>query len=369
MPAVAARARKPFSHDCPPRADIDCAFIAARQPFVAHGYCMFSWILALLLAIVVWSAAAVYLWWGQRRRDETRAGLAALANLHWRDFSEIVRRALHDERGWTLAAQPELDGSPRSDFLMRSQQGTLWMVSCKHGRAYRIGAAAVNELGAVLRLAGAQGGVLITEGKVEREGLVAADKQAVEILDGRRIWPVLKPYLPAEIESRIVNSARRRAQRHTGIAALASLTLGLVVGLGYLSSHPPTANLAAPAATATTAPAPTRQPPPPVPAATPATPAASAEPIVGRPADPDPATLDRYQAAVSRALAQTPGITRGIWLTRLTLAVDRQADDATAWPLICREVERYPMLRTVRIQLNPRPGTNEPVRWRQCTTI
>ncbi len=328
---------------------------------------MFSWILALLLATVVWSAAALYLWWVRRRRDETRAGLAALANLHWRDFSEIVRRALHDERGWTTAAQSEEDGSPRSDFLMRSQQGTLWMVSCKHGRAYRIGAAAVNELGAALRLAGAQGGVLITEGKVEREGLVAADKQAVEILDGRRIWPVLKPYLPAEIENRIVHTARRRAQRHTGIAAMASLTLGLVVGLGYLSSHPPAINATAAAPTA--APAPTRPAPPRAPAATPVTPAATTEAIVGRPADPDPATLDRYQAAVSRALAQTPGITRGIWLTRLTLAVDRDADDATAWPLICREVERYPMLRTVRIQLNPRPGVDEPVRWRQCSTI
>jgi len=327
---------------------------------------MFSWILALLLAVVVWSASTVYLWWVRRRRDETRAGLAALANLHWRDFSEIVRRALHDERGWTLAAQSEDDGSPRSDFLMRSGQGTPWMVSCKHGRAYRIGAAAVNELGAALRLAGAQGGVLITEGKVEREGLAAADRQAVEILDGRRIWPVLKPYLPAEIENRIVQSARRRAQRHTGIAALASLTLGLVVGLGYLSSHPP----------AVSAPVAAIAPPQPRPATAvaatlPATvvPAAGTDDIVGRPADPDPATLDRYQAAVSRALAQTPGIARGIWLTRLTLAVDREADDDAAWPLICREVERYPVLRTVRIQLNPRPGTSEPVRWRQCSTI
>jgi hypothetical protein len=328
---------------------------------------MFSWILALLLAIVVWSAAAVYLWWVRRRRDETRAGLAALANLHWRDFSESVRRALHDERGWTLATQSEDDGSPRSDFLMRSQQGTLWMVSCKHGRAYRIGAAAVNELGAALRLAGAQGGVLITEGKVEREGLVAADKQAVEILDGRRIWPVLKPYLPAEVENRIVHTSRRRAQRHTGIAALASLTLGLVVGLGYLSSHPPSTNATA----ASAAPIPARPAPPRAAPAAPVAPVedAASDAIVGRPADPDPATLDRYQASVSRALAQTPGITRGIWLTRLTLAVDRQADDATAWPLICREVERYPMLRTVRIQLNPRPGVDEPVRWRQCSTI
>ncbi|MDG2526619.1 restriction endonuclease [Stenotrophomonas sp. HITSZ_GD] len=325
---------------------------------------MFSWILALLLAVVAWSAATVYLWWVRRRRDETRAGLAALASLHWREFSEIIRRALQDERSWQVVAQADEEGAPRSDFLMRGEQGATWMISCKHGRAYRIGAAAVNELGTALRLAGAQGGVLITEGIVEREGLAAAERQHVEILDGRRIWPVLKPYLAAETENRIVQAARRRAQRHTGIAALASLTLGLLVGLGYLSSHPPTrtapAIAAAPVAPAT------------LPSATtPDAPASSSSEaaLAVVPVEPDPATLDRYQASVSRALAQTPGITRGIWLTRLTLAVDRQVDDATAWPLICREVERYPVLRTVRIQLNPRPGVDEPVRWRQCRTI
>ncbi len=318
----------------------------------------------MLLAVVVWSAATVYLWWVRRRRDETRAGLAALASLHWREFSEIIRRALQDGRGWHMVAQPTEDGLPRSDFLMRGEEGAPWMISCKHGRAYRIGAAAVNELGTALRLAGAQGGVLITEGIVEREGLAAAERQHVEILDGRRIWPMLKPYLAAETENRIVHAARRRAQRHTGIAALASLTLGLLVGLGYLSSHPPTASAPAIAATA-----------PATPAAAPATPATQPQAAPGGDtsdaafAEPDPATLDRYQASVSRALAQTPGITRGIWLTRLTLAVDRQVDDETAWPLICREVERYPVLRTVRIQLNPRPGVSEPVRWRQCHTI
>jgi len=333
---------------------------------------MFSWILALLLALAVWTAATVYLWLVRRRRDETRAGLAALANLHWRDFSAIVRRALHDQRGWQMAAQTDEDGAPRSEFLMRDEQGHPWMVSCKHGRAYRIGAAAVNELGAALRLAGAQGGVLITEGKVEREGDALAEKQSIEILDGRRIWPVLKPYLAPEQENRIIHQAKRRAQRHTGIAALASLTLGLLVGLGYLSSHPPSADstpalASAPAASPALSPARAGAQ-----GEGPAQPPRDAVQANGEPAaldDPDPATLDRYQAAVSRALAQTPGITRGIWLTRMTLAVDREVEDTVAWPLICREVERYPVLRTVRVQLNPRPGVVEPVRWRQCSTI
>ena len=32
-------------------------------------------------------------------------------------------------------------------------------------------------------------------------------------------------------------------------------------------------------------------------------------------------------------------------------------------------LKRYPSLRTVRVQLNPRIGVQEPVRWRQCSTI
>jgi hypothetical protein len=85
-------------------------------------------------------------------------------------------------------------------------------------------------------------------------------------------------------------------------------------------------------------------------------------------ADPDPATLLRYQQSVSKTLARTQGVVSGIWLTRSTLSVERSGDDAEVWPLICQELERYPALRTVRVQLNPRPGVEESVRWRQCRT-
>jgi hypothetical protein len=326
---------------------------------------MFAWILAFASAVAVWTIATLYLWLIRRRTDETRAGLTALAGLHWRDFSEIVRRALSDERDWHAQLQLQPDGQPRPDFLMHdAQKGGNWMVSCKHGRAYRIGTVAVNELGTMLRLAGAVGGVLITEGKVEREGVAAAEKQSIEVLDGRRIWPLLKPYLPSETETRIVRSARRRAQRHIGIAALASITLGLLAGLGWLSSHDPAAHRpiaseVLSAASVPPAPAPTT----PAPAETQAP--SPTQSII----DPDEATLDRYQQSVSRALTGAPGIIRGIWLTRMTLAVDRTGEDAEIWPSICQELERYPVLRTVRVQLNPRAGVDEPVRWRQCATF
>ncbi len=338
---------------------------------------MFSWILAFVLALLVWCLATFYLWFIKRRSTETRLGLKALAGMHWREFSQLIHRAMHEQRGWVdVFEERDENREPQSDFLMQDGEGQRWLLSCKHGRAYRIGSAAVNELGAALRLAGARGGVLITEGKVERDGLAAAQKQSIEVLDGRHLWPLLRSYLPGELEASVTGVARREAQRHVGIAALASVTLGLLVGMGYLTAlvtqpDEPTAALptvaAAPVAPAPTAPAP----------ATPEATPADIAPAAGEGAgiedylqeNPDDATLARYQQAVSRSLSSRPGIISALWLTRLTLSVDRSADDDKVWPLICEEVTRYPALRTVRIQLNPRPGYDEPVRWRQCSTI
>jgi len=347
---------------------------------------MFSWILALLLALVVWSLAAAYFWLVKRRRKETRLGLNALAGMHWRDFSEIVRRALHEQRGLQdVTGEADDSREPSSDFLMQDAQHQRFLVSCKHGRAYRIGRAAVNELGAAARLAGARGGILITEGMVERDGRSTADKQSVEVLDGSLLWPMLQPYLPGDVETRVKHEARREAVRRISIAALGSLTLGLLVGMGYLTSRlDQAAQAPAPAAAAAPAPAPPTAAPPAPAAPAPAqpanpTPAAAAAPppaahsaapnqILGTIADPDAATLAVYQRELATLLAQQDGVLSAFWQTRQTLAVNRSAEIDEVWPRICTQVKRYPALRTVRIQLNPRINTDEPVRWRQCAT-
>ncbi|WP_313457460.1 restriction endonuclease, partial [Stenotrophomonas sp.] len=199
---------------------------------------MFSWILALLLALVVWSLATAYFWLVKRRRKEVKLGLNALAGMHWRDFSEIVKRAMREQRG--LVDVPDEDEDhrePRSDFLMEDPQHKRWLLACKHGLAYRIGPAAVNELGTAARLAGAKGGILITEGQVQRDGRAAAEKQGVEVLDGQSLWPMLIPYLPGDMESAVKKAARREAVRRISIAALGSLTLGLLVGMSYLTTR------------------------------------------------------------------------------------------------------------------------------------
>ncbi|HFK2919558.1 TPA: restriction endonuclease [Stenotrophomonas maltophilia] len=334
---------------------------------------MLPWILALLSALLVCSLAVVYLWWIKRRQKEMQLGLQALAGMHWREFSVLVKRMLREQRGLRELNDPAENAlEPSSDFVL-SDGPNQWLVSCKHGLAYRIGTAAVNELGAAARLAGARGGVLLTEGRIERDGRAAAEKQAVEVLDGPRLWPLLQPYLPADIEARVRASARHEALRRIAIAALGSATLGLLVGLGLQGLHVEEAApvaaapvVATPSAAASAAPAPIES----VPAAAPApTPAAAPAPTDARSnPNPDTATLDRLQADLSRALAGKPGIASGVWLTRQTLAINRTGELDAVWPLVCEEVLHYPALRNVRIQLNARPGVDEPVRWRQCAT-
>ncbi|HEL5324084.1 TPA: restriction endonuclease [Stenotrophomonas maltophilia] len=335
---------------------------------------MLPWILALLSALLTCSLAVVYLWWIKRRQKEMQLGLQALAGMHWREFSVLVKRMLREQRGLRELNDPaEESREPSSDFLL-SDGPNQWLVSCKHGLAYRIGTAAVNELGAAARLAGAKGGVLLTEGRMERDGRSAAEKQAVEVLDGPRLWPLLQPYLPAEIETRVRASARHEALRRIAIAALGAVTLGLLVGLSLQGLHvqdtAPVAEVAdtpapvAPAVGAAPEPAPAPATTPPAAAPAPAAPSADAR---SNP-NPDAATLERFQADLSRALAGKPGIASGVWLTRQTLAINRTGELDAVWPQVCEEVLHYPALRNVRIQLNARPGVNEPVRWRQCAT-
>ncbi|MCL7713864.1 restriction endonuclease [Stenotrophomonas mori] len=329
-----------------------------------------SWIVILLLALLVWTPACAWLWLFKRRRTEAHHGLAALAGMRWREFSQIVRRAMVEQRGLAEPASHERgDRGTSSDFLME-REGRRWLLSCKHGRAYRIGAPAIRDLGAALRLTGATGGILITEGRVERDGLAAAAEEAIEVLDGRVLWPLLAPCVADDVRARVVGIARRQALRQTLIAALAALAVGLVAGVAWRAFQQ--VRPSTPAAVVPGAPAPAAsRAAAPVPSAAHSRPADAPVPTPAEhlEEDPDPATLLRYQQAVSRALARTPGIISGIWLTRSTLSVERSVDDATAWPLICREVEHYPALRTARIQLNPRPGSGEPVRWRQCRTL
>jgi hypothetical protein len=282
--------------------------------------------------------------------------------MRWRDFSRLALDAMH-HRGLRKVTVEKDDAQEQSSSFILSRDNQRWLLACKHGSAYRIGSAAVDELAAEIRLLGAVGGILVTQGVLDKAGRDKADKNNIEVLDGNHLWPEVKPMVDGNIRNRIVGNAVARARRHIGIAWLGAVTLGTASVLVFpnVTSNRTDAPAAAATATGQGAVATTVAEPP-------ATVAAPAEPV--RPLrEPTEAELDRQRDAISKALSNTTGISRGVWITRSTLSVDREVSELEAWPLVCREVELYADLRTIRVQLNPPPGSEEPVRWRQCKTM
>lgn len=341
---------------------------------------MLSWLVALLVAVVCFALLTAWLWLPARKRIEREHGLAALADMHWRDFAYIIRRALVEKRDMhSTDPSAQETATPSADWLM-SRDRQLCLVSCKHGLSYRIGEAAIVELGTKIHLAGAHCGLLLTQGSVARDGRELAARQRIDIVDGPQLWDLVKPYVPGELESAAATHARHASVRRTGIAALGSATLALLIGIGHFSGGD------APARPAAAAPAASSSGRTPAQDNTPAiaskAPAAVRVDILAegeapslvdgidtRVENPDPDLLRRYQQQVSRLLAGTEGLHSAIWITQTTVTVERAVDEVQAMALICPVLQRYPSLRTIRVQLNPRHGVDEPVRWRQCSTI
>lgn len=311
---------------------------------------MLFWLCGLAVALLTGVAVSAYLWWIRRRKDEIAAGLHALSGLRWREFSRLVLSALERRGMVVVAAAPDETRDPRGIFPL-TRDGQSWLLSCKHGSAYRIGAAPVEELAASVRLGNAAGGILATEGQLEQEGRIAAQGHNIEVLDGPHLWDELAPLVETDLREQIVGQAAARAKRHIAIGWLGSVTLGALVATALANAGLDTGDSAA------TAPATAQKP------------VATAATDVVAYHEPTEAELQEQRLAVSRALSGTPGVVRGVWQTRLTLVVDYQGDETEVWPRICQQVELYPALRTVRVQLNPPAGSGEPVRWRQCKTI
>lgn len=320
-----------------------------------------AWLFGSVIALLVGTVITAYLWLIRRRDDETSAGLLALAGMRWRDFSRLILEAM-ELRGLERIPTAQEDNQEHSSSFLLSGQGKQLLLACKHGSAYRIGSAAVDEFASEIRLRGVQGGILVTEGVLDKGGVEKAGRHSIEVIDGPLLWPTVKPMVEGNLQRRIAGNAAARARRHIGIAWLGAVTLGLASTLAFPDRLAPVSDtpvLAAPTASPSKSPAVPASAAAPKPAMAPAAPAAAVT----------EADTEKHRAEISRKLSRTPGIIRGVWISRSTLSVDRAVAEEAAWPLVCDQLKAYPDLELTRVQMNPPQGSAEQVRWRQCESL
>lgn len=314
-----------------------------------------SLLVAIVALAVIGGGATFYLRTVRLPREETAAGIASLAGMRWRDFIHLVLDALQ-KRGYERVFDADAT-SDESDYMLE-RNGQRWLLSSKHGASYVLGSTAIAEFANNIRMRGAQGGLLVTPGHFAPEAAALAAAQRIELLDGARLWPELRPLMPQQQLAAVSEPALANMKRHFVLAWAGALVVA--VALFVLTGN----DAPAPAASAAVVPA--RKPG--KAAATPAT-AAPATPVGGvaaSPAPDDPAQLEQRRQEVTRAISTLPHVDRALWSTQSTLLVYLLDQDADPISEICPLLEHYEELRASRIQLQPPPGSTRPVRFLQC---
>ena len=308
-----------------------------------------GWIIPIIAALLLGAAATFYLRKIRLPREETQAGVAALAGMRWRDYIHLVLAALN-RRGYERVFDADAN-SDEADYLL-DRGGQSWLLSSKHGTAYVLGSTAIAEFANSIRMRGAVGGLLVTSGQFAPEAKSLAAAQRIELLDGPALWPELKPLLPDMQRQSIFAPAHARARRHVTMAWLASFVIGIAL-VTLLPQPAPDADAGDQPGTSASRP--------------------RAAPIISAPstgsiaqAPTDPAQLAQRRDNVAKAISTLPDVDRAVWSTQSTLLVyliDEQGEPKSE---ICPLLEQYVELAASRIQLAPPPGSTRPVRFVQC---
>ncbi|MGQ4659408.1 restriction endonuclease [Lysobacter sp. F6437] len=313
---------------------------------------------ALVIAGVVGGGITAWLWTTHCRHLVATGGLRALAAMRWREFSRFVIEALQQQGFEASRIEPDANRGQQADLLL-NRDGQTWLLSCKQGVNYRITAAMVDELARAVRGSNARGGILATLGRVDPDA--RKQNQGIELLDGATLWPLIDPLLPPSLHRDLVARAHAQVARTTGLVWVGALALGLTAAMLLTGDSE---------SSVTPAPAPVLQEQA---AAPPATEAATVSATGADAPEPEPESApseDEERLDITQAVSTLPGIERAGWATRSTLLVQllpgasQEQIDA-----ICPVLERSQLLRTSRVQLQPPPGSADPVRFIQCRTF
>lgn len=314
-------------------------------------------------------------WWfgvHRRRKAEMAAGIQALAGMKWRECVGLVLQALA-EKGYREAPSSRQPGDGGTEFvLIKGEERCL--LGYKHGTAYRLGEANVRDFANGVQLQGATRGILVTLGSAEGFARDLARRYDVDLIDGSGLWPQVEPFVPAGLVEGIRTKAARDTRRGRQLGLAGSAAFGVLVYLTASLGKPPAPAPAvagvAPARTVVATAAPSdAEAPPGAPRDTATLQAEAARKALEEVASLSDAQRAQRRAAAAARVADLDAAESAIWSTQSTLVigmVDAEGIESGLVNEACAILTEYEEMRYSRLQLEAPPGTDVPVRWRQC---
>ncbi len=315
---------------------------------------MFPLLIALVVFVLAGIAATMLLRKLPAGANDLKQGLTHLAELRWREFAKLVLQAMQ-ARGYQVMRDEDgpADGLPTDggDILLE-RGGERTLLSCKYGNASVVSAHPILGLGKSAELRGAHSAIVVTPGRFDDEARRVAKQQRVELIDGATLWPEVKPFIGHAIAQ---DAGKPSGNRTVVVAWLGAAVAGAIAWMlaqGTVQSPAIAEPVSTPATTENAA-------------AKPAAADAAKTPAM-QTIPTDAATLERRRAETANAISTLAGVDRAIWSTQSTLLVYLSADNADPSAELCPLLERYVELAPSRVQLQPPPGSDKPVRFKQC---
>ncbi|HEY9063638.1 MAG TPA: restriction endonuclease [Burkholderiaceae bacterium] len=149
-----------------------------------------------------------------RRNSKSSAqqpGTGPIEEIGWDEFEQLVtegfvRRGYHAPGGRSAASG--------GDLLLRRERET-YLVYCRAWQNKKVGLSAVKTLQQAMQARGANGGFLVTFGRIGREATRMASAERIQLLDGTALKNMLEPIRAARrtavAEPAVTTPAVRRA--------------------------------------------------------------------------------------------------------------------------------------------------------------
>lgn len=316
-------------------------------------------LLAALVAAIAATIAYLYIRTRSQRQAEAKAGIASMASLRWRDFAHLTLEALR-RQGFVEINVERQPGDSDFDFVLE-REDERWLLSCKHGTSYRLGEQTVREFATAIRMHEGRGGIIATLGESDGFADEIARAHQIRLLDSRALWPIVSDLIDPQVRMEIRTLAAQHSQRLIGLAAFGTLAIfALVYVMASGENSTAYADIRKPTASPVVS---TQQ-------------NKSQGLLVGKeapmalPANLSAEQIEEHRAAVTMRIAGLASVNSAAWSTRSTLvmALNTPGEPVTAQAVesACRILVEYEELRFSRLQIEPPPGSETPVRWRQC---
>ena len=123
-------------------------------------------------------------------KADAAAGEGPIEEIGWNEFEQLViegfvRRGYHTAGGTRAAASGD-------DLLLRRDRET-YLVHCKAWRSKKISLSAVKALHQAMQARGANGGFLVSFGRVGRDAARYAGGEKIQLLDGPALKTLIEP--------------------------------------------------------------------------------------------------------------------------------------------------------------------------------